>query len=182
MKIYSKTGDRGETGLVGGSRVAKDSARINAIGAVDELNAALGLALCEAAESQLKDKILQMQSWLFDLGAELATPSSRATRQNCRLSNREVGILEISIDEQTEALPPLRNFILPGGSRLSASLHLARGVCRRAERAILELHRLEPVREETLAFMNRLSDWIFVAARTANAEIGVKDIEWNSEG
>lgn len=178
MKIYTKTGDRGDTGLVGGSRTAKDSARIEAIGSVDELNAALGVAL--TCKSSLSAEIGSIQNWLFDLGAELATPAN--LDKNRTLSRSEIESLERSIDQQTQLLPPLRNFILPGGSPLAASLHLARCVCRRAERTILALHRLEPQREETLIFINRLSDWLFVAARTANAQCGVQDIEWKSEG
>jgi cob(I)alamin adenosyltransferase len=181
LKIYTKTGDRGETGLVGGARALKDSARIQAIGAVDELNAVLGITLCQAQNTSLSPELARIQNWLFDLGAELATPGSEPGK-NQTLSEQHVRQLEHSIDAQTVNLRPLRNFILPGGSPLAANLHLARCVCRRAEREMLALHREAPVREVTLAFINRLSDWIFVSARTANAECSVEDIEWRSEG
>jgi len=181
LKIYTKTGDRGDTGLVGGSRVSKVSVRIDAIGAVDELNATMGVARGQAASSSLLSEIAQIQNWLFELGAELATPESAGAGKNQTLSFDQVENLERSIDSQTAKLPPLRNFILPGGSPLASALHLARCVCRRAERNILVLHNEDPQRQVTLTFMNRLSDWIFVAARTANLESGVQDIEWNSE-
>lgn len=181
MKIYSKTGDKGETGRIGGSRIGKDSLNVAVVGDVDELNAALGVALSLAADSKLSKEIADIQNWLFDLGAELSTPCP-GRKNNPRITMSQVKVLEASIDSQMSVLPPLRNFILPGGSQFAAALHHARCVCRRAEREIVKLNRVDPVSKETLAFMNRLSDWIFLAARTANAELGVKDIEWNSEG
>jgi len=174
VKIYTKTGDKGQTGLVGGGRVEKDSLRIQAIGEVDELNAAIGVARCYGSGGLALAKI---QNWLFDLGAELATPEG--TRfQNAALADEHVKWLEQSIDKQTSELPALKNFILPAGTELAAALHYARCVCRRAERSALALQREEPVREVVLVFLNRLSDWLFVSARTANRLAGVQDVEW----
>lgn len=176
MKVYTRTGDDGETGLLGGDRIEKTSRRITAIGEVDELNAALGLARAEGAEA-LDQTLATVQNLLFDLGAELACPpGGKFALEN--IQEAHVAHLESSIDTLTAALPPLKNFILPGGTRLGACLHLARAVCRRAERAILLLHEFEPVRAPSLHFMNRLSDWLFVAARTANASENVPDVPW----
>ncbi|AIE87504.1 cob(I)yrinic acid a,c-diamide adenosyltransferase [Fimbriimonas ginsengisoli] len=177
MKIYTRAGDDGTTGLYGGKRVAKTSARIHAIGDVDELNASLGVAR-GLADGAIRDDLAKLQSWLFDLGGELACPPGG------KFDVRTIGVghseyLERSMDEQTKLLPPLRAFILPGGTSLSGELHRARTICRRAERSVLELAEVAPVREEARAFLNRLSDWLFTAARTANAEQNVHDIEWH---
>jgi len=177
LRIYTKTGDGGETGLVGGARISKDSARIAAIGAIDELNAGLGVARCEAFGSFLEEEIAKIQNWLFQLGAEVATPPGSKFK-NDSISEKEVAYLEESMDSQNEQLPALKNFILPGGCELAAQLHLARCVCRRAERELLFLHRSEPIRDVSRKFLNRLSDWIFLASRTANRLAGVKDIIW----
>jgi len=174
LKIYTKTGDKGQTGLVGGSRVNKDTLRIQAIGDVDELNATIGLARCHGSGGLALAKI---QNWLFDLGAELATPE-KSRFINSSLKEEHIQWLETSIDKQTADLPPLKNFILPGGTELASALHFARCVCRRAERSALALSREEPLREVVLVFLNRLSDWLFVSARTANRLAGVQDIEW----
>lgn len=179
MKIYTKTGDKGQTGLVGGSRVSKDSARIHAIGDVDELNACIGLARLVPAEENVDDLLRRIQNWLFDLGAELATPpDSKYVNQS--IGETQTKMLEESIDAQTEQLPPLRAFILPGGTEAAARLHHCRSVCRRAERSMLALHARDPLRPETLVFVNRLSDWLFLAARTANRAACVEDVKWNS--
>ncbi len=177
MKIYTRTGDAGETGLVGGMRIAKSSLRIAAIGEVDELNAAIGLARVETDGLRFDPLLERVQSLLFDLGAELASTAD-GPRVHATLSEEHVRLLERSMDEQTERLPPLRNFVLPGGSAAAAQLHLARCICRRAERAVLAWHEAEPVREEVRAFLNRLSDWLFVCARSANQALGVEDVPW----
>lgn len=177
MKIYTKTGDTGTTGLVGGPRVSKAEARMHAIGTVDELNAQLGVCANLAVEPALKEPLEWIQNWLFDLGAELATPAG-SRFNNETIDERNTGYLEESIDLLQEDLEPLKNFILPGGSPLSAQLHLARAISRRAEREILTHHAEEPVRGEVLAFVNRLSDWLFVAARTANRLENVEDVAW----
>jgi cob(I)alamin adenosyltransferase len=178
LRIYTKTGDKGDTGLIGGRRVPKQSHRMEAIGGLDELNAALGLCRLYSAETVLEPHLERLQSWLFELGAEIATPQD--TRfLNETISTEQVEYLERSIDEQTESLPELRNFVLPGGSPLAAHLHLSRAVCRRAERAVLRLSEESPVRDIVKMFLNRLSDWLFVCARTANALSGVKDVNWS---
>jgi cob(I)alamin adenosyltransferase len=169
MKIYTKTGDDGTTGILGGARTSKTSARINAIGDVDELNACLGL--CRGQD------MAWIQSVLFEIGAELASPPGGRIESRT-VSSTHAERLEHQIDAMTGDLPPLKNFILPGGSGAAANLHLARAVCRRAERSVLVLHNEEPQRMELLVFLNRLSDWLFVAARTANAREGVPDVAW----
>ncbi len=174
MKIYTKTGDAGQTGLVGGTRVPKDSPRIHAIGDVDELNAQIGVCRVHTDRNEL----VAVQNALFRLGAELATPEGAKGRTS-QVSSTDAEALEKSMDDLSENLPPMRHFILPGGSLAAAHLHVARAVCRRAERSVLELSRIQTVRSEALVFLNRLSDWLFVAARTVNAEIGVEDIVWN---
>jgi cob(I)alamin adenosyltransferase len=180
MKIYTKTGDQGETGLVGGSRIAKTSARIKAIGDVDELNASIGLARCQEQPEDLERILAWLQSALFDLGAELASlPGARISF--APLPEDATLILEQSIDEQTAQLPPLKNFILPGGSKLAAQLHMARCICRRAERSALALSEEQALRAEVLAFLNRLSDWLFVAARTANSVDRIDDVPWKAD-
>lgn len=179
MKIYTKTGDSGTTGLVGGSRVTKNSARINAIGTVDELNSAIGLCRVEVGTSSLAEPLGRVQHALFRLGAELATPQG-ARGKTAEVRDGDIAELEDSIDQQTALLPPLQAFILPGGCRLAAELHHARSVCRRTERIVLDFHEQEPVRTQVLVFLNRLSDWLFVSARTANQESGVNDIEWKN--
>lgn len=178
MKIYTRTGDDGGTGLYGGDRIAKTSARIQAIGDVDELNALIGV--CRAAgPTTLDERLVEIQCRLFDLGAELACPPGGKFDVQS-ISERHIGALERSIDEQTEKLPPLKAFILPGGSPGAASLHHARAVCRRAERSVLLLAEDAPVREEIRRFLNRLSDWLFTAARTVNAECHVMDVTWHA--
>lgn len=179
MKIYTKTGDEGTTGLIGGARIAKASLRMTAIGDVDELNAAIGLA---RAASDAMDAVLgPTQSWLFDLGGELASPNEHARMHRVSWAS-QIETLERSIDALTANLEPLRHFILPGGSEFAARLHFARCVCRRAERSILALHEHEPVNAEPRVFVNRLSDWLFTAARTANQTAGVQDVKWEPSG
>lgn len=177
MKLYTKTGDDGTTGLYGGSRTAKTSSRIQAIGDLDELNASIGVVRLHSQGDPLDPLLSKIQCWLFDIGAELATPpGGKFVVATLTVAHAER--LEQSIDEQSERLPPLKAFILPGGSELSAYLHLSRSVCRRAERTVLGLNDQEPVRLEIRLFLNRLSDWLFVAARTANSLRHVNDIEW----
>lgn len=149
---------------------------MQAIGDVDELNAAVGLVRSSDADG-LDEGVAQIQSWLFDVGAELAGARSD---QHRRIGPKQIEELEKSIDEQTGMLEPLRHFILPGGSPLAAHLHLARCICRRAERSVVRLDRSDGVRLEVKIFLNRLSDWLFVAARTANARAGVEDIRWSA--
>lgn len=175
MKIYTRTGDEGTTGLLGGDRIEKRSYRINAIGDIDELNAAIGVAAVGA--SPLHDHLVRVQNWLFDLGSEVAAPPGGKFQIEA-IQEPQIEWLETKIDEWEAELPELKNFILPGGTALAAHLHLARTICRRAERALWHLAETEPVREVSLRFLNRLSDWLFVAARTANATAGVVDVKW----
>ena len=180
MKIYTKRGDAGETGLVGGQRVPKDHLRIQAYGTLDELNSALGVAVSQPdLELGLKDRIHRIQSEIFQLGSELATPQGKASPA-ALVGDTETTLLESEIDEMEASLKPLQNFILPGGSRAGAHLHLARTVSRRAEREMIVLNRAEPLRLEILRYVNRLSDYLFVAARHANHTAGVEDIPWKA--
>ncbi len=179
MKIYTKTGDDGTTGLIGGSRVLKSDSRIECYGTVDELNAIVGLAAVQAAEPLLS-QLRAVQAELFVIGAQLAVPDAGA--RNISLPNLQeasIARLEGEIDLAEAGLPALRNFILPGGSELAARLHLARTVCRRAERLIVELTDQpdEPVTPAVLRYVNRLSDFLFVAARHANQR-GAGDVLW----
>ena len=183
MKIYTKTGDGGETGLFGGGRIPKDSLRVAAYGEVDELNAALGLA--RALEPQeFADALLQrIQRDLFTIGAELATPDpdklhKALARTSAAIGDSDIAALEDAIDGQQSRLEPLKNFILPGGAPKAAALHLARTVCRRAERAVVALSRHEQISPAILRYVNRLSDLLFVLARAANAHAGRPDVKW----
>jgi cob(I)alamin adenosyltransferase len=179
-KIYTKTGDAGETALGDGTRVAKFSARVAAYGAVDETNATIGLARLHA-EGELDGWLERIQNDLFDLGADLCRPNmekdAEAEYPPLRMVESQVKRLESQIDAMNARLEPLRSFILPGGSALSAHLHLCRTVSRRAERDTVALATVESVNEHAVTFLNRLSDWFFVAARIANDE-GRADVLW----
>ncbi|TWT96881.1 Cob(I)yrinic acid a,c-diamide adenosyltransferase [Botrimarina colliarenosi] len=186
MKIYTKTGDEGETGLFGGGRVRKDDPRIASYGTLDELNATLGVARAEIVRSAgvgdgfrsaLDDLLGEVQNHLFDLGAELATPQPE--QKGLQLINQgHVERLEAAIDDHESQLEPLKQFILPGGSAAAAQLHVARCVCRRAERRIVTLAATEPVRDLAVRYVNRLSDLLFVLARAVNREAGLGDTPW----
>ena len=177
MKIYTKQGDSGQTGLFGGPRVPKDHIRIRAYGELDELNSVLGLVMIEIASSPLGAKIQRIQGELFQLGAELATPTGKSPGIQL-IGDTHTAQLEREIDEMEAALPPLTTFILPGGSRSAATLHLARTLSRSAERGVVALHHEEPVRQEVLRYINRLSDYLFVCAREANRLAGEIDLPW----
>ena len=183
-RIYTKTGDRGDTGLFGGARVSKDDLRVEAYGAVDELNAVLGVAAAACADAELAEEIRALQAGLFQLGADLATPPGEPTKRGraafTRIGATDVARLEAAIDRWEAALPPLQTFILPGGHASAAALHQARAVCRRAERRCVTLLRSEPGDDqgEVLRHLNRLSDLLFVLARASNARLGVPDTPW----
>lgn len=178
MKIYTKTGDRGETGLVGGRRLGKDALRIRATGEIDELNALLGLFRAQNRRHKKLDAMLRdLQKELFDLGADLATPLDSKVAVP-RISEEQVTKLEKMIDELDEKLPPLKNFILPGGSFLAAQLHVARAVCRRAERTIVALQKREKINKTLVKYVNRLSDLLFMMARFANKLDGREEELW----
>lgn len=179
MKIYTRTGDDGETGLFGGPRVRKDVPRIEAYGTVDELNAVLGLVLTAELPADVSGVIARVQHELFDLGAQLATPDP--ARHNTDLvAPAKIAALEADIDRFEATLAPLRNFILPGGARGAALLHLARTVSRRAERRLVTLVHTpgETIAPEALVYLNRLSDLLFVLARVTNAAAAIPDIPW----
>jgi cob(I)alamin adenosyltransferase len=178
-KIYTRRGDDGSTGLFGGPRVRKDDLRVAAYGDVDELNSALGVAREEVPEGDLRALIDSFQSELFTLGAQLATPDTEAAPKEIpRITPQDVARLESEIDRLTEQLPPMKTFILPSGSRPGAALHLCRTICRRAERKVVELAESGPVPPEALAYLNRLSDLLFVMARAANLRAGGREIPW----
>jgi cob(I)alamin adenosyltransferase len=181
MKIYTRTGDTGETALFAGGRVSKGHVRLHSYGTVDELNAILGLAWASRSDETVETlwaAVIRVQSELFVVGADLATPLDAKTEWIVRVSSQLVGRLEGEIDEWEASLPALKNFILPGGSLSGAFLHQARTVCRRAERWIVMLYELEPVNPEVLRYVNRLSDWLFVAARVVNQRAGQPETTW----
>ncbi len=185
MKIYTRTGDQGETALFGGPRVAKDHARIEAYGTVDELNADLGVARVElVAEafgtSDIETLLNSVQHHLFDIGAELATPAPEE-KGTALLADRHIELLEKSIDAFEAELPPLTQFVLPGGTRSAAHLHVARCVCRRAERLVVSLGHREELRDVPIIYLNRLGDLLFVLARVANHRDGSGDVPWSKE-
>ena len=184
MKIYTRTGDKGTTGLFGGGRVSKTHPRIEAYGTVDETNTFIGLALAHLADTPEADRIrgrLQArQSELFTLGADLATPKN-SKAQTARIDENDISGLEIEIDELEEDLPPLKNFILPGGTPAAASLHAARTVCRRAERLVLRASEDEPISPPATVYLNRLSDYLFVMARWVNQAEGERESTWKRE-
>lgn len=177
MKIYTKKGDKGETSLFGGRRVPKNSARIKAYGTVDELNSLLGLASSLGVSPKSKEMLDEVQSQLFVLGADLSTPPETNTRIS-RIGQQQIEYLENCIDEMEQSLPPLKNFILPGGSAGGASLHLARTVCRRAERLTVECKKEENISDLDIAYLNRLSDFLFVIARFENYQAGLTETPW----
>jgi cob(I)alamin adenosyltransferase len=168
-RIYTRTGDDGTTGLIGGKRVSKDSPRIEACGSLDELNALLGIVRSHALPHRVDQVLLRVQDCLFTIGAELATPEG-VERRNPEFGDEEVRGLENEIDALEDSLQPLRQFILPGGARAGAELHLARAVARRAERHCVYLSRLEKVSPNILRYLNRLSDLCFVLARHINRQ------------
>jgi cob(I)alamin adenosyltransferase len=183
MKIYTKTGDHGETGVFGGPRVPKDHPRIEAYGTVDELNAVLGLARCEKLPPDVDDLLGRIQNELFDVGAELATPQPEA-KGIARTTQQHIEALERAIDHYEAGLAPLKAFILPGGAKAAAWLHLARTVCRRAERLLVTLTRQMVGSDESISpllivYLNRLSDLCFVLARSVNADAKMADVAWH---
>lgn len=181
MKLYTKTGDTGETGLLGGQRVSKDHVRVDAYGQVDELNAAIGFALALEPRAFARDLLQGIQRDLLTVGAELAAPDlARAARAlpERLIGAPEVAALEHAIDLQDASLPPLQSFVLPGGTPKGAALHVARTVCRRAERAVVTLRGRETISDTLVPYLNRLSDLLFALARAANAQGGEPDVTW----
>ncbi|MCB9932032.1 MAG: cob(I)yrinic acid a,c-diamide adenosyltransferase [Planctomycetes bacterium] len=183
MKIYTKTGDDGSTGLFGGGRVPKHDARVEAYGTVDELNSQLGVALCDEGDDEIKTALRLHQAELLELGAVLADGKATGTP---KANVAVLAEMERQIDRWTDELAPLKNFILPGGTHFAATLHLARTVCRRAERCVSRIRVEQPKLAQrvlpVLVYLNRLSDWLFTAARLANKRGGVEDILWKPKG
>ncbi len=174
-KIYTRTGDRGETGLGDGSRISKDDLRIEAFGSVDELNSVLGMLLSQSLPDSARDLLTEIQHRLFDLGGELSIPG------HTLLAARHVAFLENRLDELNAELPMLKEFILPGGCEAAARCHLARTVCRRAERRLIALARREDVNPVGMQYLNRLSDLLFVMARSLNRAAGHPDVLWQRD-
>jgi cob(I)alamin adenosyltransferase len=171
-KIVTRTGDAGTTGLADGSRVAKDSARIDAIGAIDELNSTLGVLLTEPLPPDVAAELIDVQHDLFDLGGELSIPGHKA------MTDAQVIRLETQVERHNARLAPLKEFVLPGGTRAAAFAHISRTVCRRAERALVHLAATEPVSDAARKYLNRLSDLLFVLARALNNAAGRPDVLW----
>ncbi len=180
MKIYTRTGDDGTTGLFGGGRVSKNSLRVDAYGTVDELNAYLGLVRAHKPSAESDSALQTVQDTLFHLGADLATPLDSDAKWVTRITEPQVAWLEQHIDEMTAKLPELRAFILPGGTFVSSHIHVARTVCRRAERLTVALAEAEPLNAQALIYLNRLSDWLFTLARFENMQAGVEDVTWSA--
>lgn len=180
MKIYTKTGDTGETGLFGGERVPKDAFRIEAYGSVDELNSVLGVISSLNPRTAIAETVTMLQNQLFEVGADLATPGEQKSSAIPRVTDSHAIELEKLIDRFEKELTPLKSFILPGGSVIAAHLHLARTVCRRAERSVVRLSRNEKIGTAVIVYLNRLSDLLFVMARYANAVEGHAETQWVS--
>ncbi len=180
MKIYTKFGDSGETALYGGTRIPKDAQHIEAIGTVDELNAYIGYAQTLIDDSDLCDLMERIQNHLFSLGADLATPATHTKSTELRVSGDFTTEMEKAIDALSEELPPLTNFILPGGCQAGSVLHVARAVCRRSERCVVRLTREVDVNPEIIRYLNRLSDLLFVLARVVNHRSQMPEPIWKS--
>jgi cob(I)alamin adenosyltransferase len=181
VKIYTKTGDAGDTGLFGGGRVPKDDPRVEAYGDVDELNAVIGMARAVEVMPRIDEVLVPLQRDLFAIGALLATPDREKMAQHlekARIDERRIAQLEAAIDDAESELAPLRAFILPGGTPKAAALHVARTVCRRAERHVVRLHHAVELPALVVIYLNRLSDLLFVLARLANARAGAGEVTW----
>lgn len=178
MRLYTRGGDQGETGLFGGERVLKNHVRVTAYGDVDELNAMLGWAAAACADADWRSKMQEIQAELFTLGAELANPRGRGEAP--AVTPQDAEVLERWIDAATDAVEPLRQFVLPGGTELASRLHLARTVCRRAERCVVSLSQAEHVAPMVIVYLNRLSDLLFAWARWANTRENVADVAWSA--
>lgn len=185
MKIYTKTGDTGETALYGGTRVSKASARVDSYGNIDELNSFIGVAKAQVSNENILNQLKKIQFNLFTVGSEAATPTDKLTLANGKsrltlmISDKEIEELEIWMDEMEATLQPLQYFILPGGGSGTTAFHVARTVCRRAERGLVLLNESEPVRPELIKYLNRLSDYLFVLARFVSQLNGEKEEYWN---
>ncbi len=177
MKIYTRTGDKGETGLIGGKRVAKDDARIEATGQVDELSSVIGIVIAFSDDMELREALTKIQRTLFVVGADLATPAGEKIAIP-RLSPSKVSELEALIDKADAELPKIQSFVLPGGSKTASLMHLARTICRKAERTVITLNRYDKVNEAVPIYLNRLSDLLFVLARSINYKKKIPETLW----
>ncbi len=183
MKIYTKTGDSGETSLYGGERVAKFSQRVEAYGTVDECNSAIGMARAVLEDTEINTVLAEIQNALFDVGADLATPiGSKYEKNLTRIDNQDVTRLENFIDQYQLECPEWTNFIHPGGTPASAALHLARTIARRAEREVLRLESEEPSNHDVVLYLNRLSDFLFILSRVVNVRSGMSEAGWHVKG
>ena len=180
MKIYTKFGDSGETALFGGARVSKDALQIETLGSVDELNAYIGYARTLIDDADLSETIYRIQNHLFSLGADLATPETHTKSAEIRISSDFTTEMETIIDTLSDELPPLTNFILPGGCQAGSIIHVARAVCRRSERCVVRLSREADVNPEIIRSLNRLSDLLFVLARVVNLRAQTEEPIWES--
>lgn len=181
MKIYTKAGDAGQTGLIGGRKVSKADPTVGVLGDLDELNACLGIVVAHTTDADLAEMLGRIQRAVFDIGAEVASPQEADERGTAEGLDELTRELESQLDEHDLRLPPLTQFILPGGTILAAHLHNARTVCRRSERSLVGLASDTAIRPDLVRTMNRLSDWLFSSARVANLEAGVKDVFWHGE-
>ena len=185
FKIYTKTGDKGETSLYGGTRVSKAAARVESYGTLDELNAFIGLAKAEISDEKVLNQLQKIQFDLFTVGSEAATPTDKLilangkNRLDLMISEEEISELELWMDDLDAELEPLQFFILPSGGKAAASIHVCRTVCRRAERAMVHLNETEEVRPELIKYLNRLSDYLFILARYISKISGEKEEYWN---
>lgn len=182
MKIYTKTGDKGETGLIGGTRVSKADVRIDAYGTVDELNSWIGLIRAGQINEHQQNILAQVQDRLFVIGSHLAADPEKSRMQLPDLTQADVDVLESEMDQMNLTLPELRAFVLPGGNQLAAYGHLARTVCRRAERLVVALHQLSPVEMVLIVYLNRLSDYLFTLSRKFCLDAGDEEIKWLPRG
>lgn len=179
MKIYTKTGDKGQTSLIGGTRVSKATTRIDAYGTVDELNSYIGLVRDQAVNSSRRDLLKEIQDRLFTIGSQLATdPAKTGKKILPDLLDSDVALLEAEMDKMDTELPELRHFVLPGGHQAVSFCHLARTVCRRAERLVIALNDTEPVEDLVVKYLNRLSDYLFVLSRKMAQELNAEEVKW----
>lgn len=179
MKVYTKTGDKGETSLLGGGRVSKSDVRIESYGTVDELNAWIGLIRDHTENNRIRDLLEIIQDRLFIIGSLLAVEPGKMFDSLPELKEEDISLLESEMDEMDEKLPEMRNFILPGGHPLVSYTHITRAVCRRAERHIIRLDKEQKVDEAIIRYLNRLSDYLFMLARFTAQDLGVKEVRWN---
>ncbi|MFC4210527.1 cob(I)yrinic acid a,c-diamide adenosyltransferase [Pedobacter lithocola] len=178
MKIYTKTGDKGQTSLIGGTRVAKSHVRIETYGTVDELNSYIGLIMCQEINPQYQNLLKEIQDRLFTIGSSLAADPEKSSMKIPDLHDEDIILLEKEMDEMNEALPALKHFVLPGGNTVVSYCHVARCVCRRAERLSVELAASSFVEDKVTIYLNRLSDYLFVLARKLNLDFGTEENIW----